>query len=52
MSTYTSSPGPMTGPSITFTPAQWRALHTVRQRYQEDRDLFTRSELAHLRFLR
>ena len=43
---------PTTAPTPAFTPAQQRALHILRRRYQEDRDFFTRRELARLRFLR
>lgn len=44
---------PNDGPSTpTFTPAQQRALHILQRCYQEDRDFFTRRELARLRFLR
>ena len=42
---------PTTVPTPAFTPAQQRALHILRRRYQEDRDFFTRRELARLRFL-
>jgi hypothetical protein len=43
---------PTTLPTPVFTPAQQRALHILQRRYQEDRDFFTRCELARLRFLR
>jgi hypothetical protein len=43
---------PTTLPTPVFTPAQQRALHLLQRRYQEDRDFFTRRELARLRFLR
>ena len=36
----------------TFTRAQARLLRTLRSRYQQDHDLFTAQELAHLRFIR
>ncbi len=35
-----------------FTPAEQRVLHTLRAQYRQDRDLFSPSELARLRFLR
>jgi hypothetical protein len=38
--------------AILFTPAQWQALDTVRQRYGQDHDLFSERERARLRFLR
>lgn len=39
-------------PSVPFTQAEQHALRTLRARYQQDRDLFSPSELARLRFLR
>jgi hypothetical protein len=36
----------------TFTPAEKRVLSALRQRYRQDRDLFTQRELARLLFLR
>jgi hypothetical protein len=43
-----------TPPTIaaTFTPAERAALYDLRARYQQDRDLFSRREQRHLRFLR
>ena len=35
-----------------FTPAQWRLLHVLRDRYHQDRDLFTPREMTRLRFVR
>ena len=35
-----------------FTDAEARSLETLRLRYREDHDLFSRQELARLRFLR
>ena len=35
-----------------FTAAQRQALHALRDRYQQERDLFSTRELARLRFLR
>jgi hypothetical protein len=35
-----------------FTPAQWQALDTLRQRYAQDHDPFSDRERARLRFLR
>lgn len=42
----------LSGPGVLFTPAEQRALRTLRARYQQDRDLFSPSEFARLRFLR
>ena len=36
----------------TFSPAEKRALRALRTRYQQDGDLFSRRERAHLLFLR
>jgi hypothetical protein len=35
-----------------FTPQERRDLTALRDRYQQGRDLFSHSELTHLRFLR
>ena len=35
-----------------FTPTEQQALRTLRAHYRQDRDLFSLSELARLRFLR
>jgi hypothetical protein len=35
-----------------FTPEEQRVLYALRRHYQQDRDLFSPSELARLRFLR
>jgi len=35
-----------------FTPEERQALTSLRDRYQQGRDQFSHSELAHLRFLR
>ena len=43
---------PRTLSTLVFTAAQQRALHLLQRRYQEDRDFFTRREVARLRFLR
>jgi hypothetical protein len=43
---------PTTPRSTLFTPAQWQALDTLRQRYGQDHDLFSDRERARLRFLR
>ena len=37
---------------VSFTRAQSRTLRTLRSRYQQDHDLFSAQELAHLRFVR
>ena len=37
---------------VPFTKLEQQALHTLRTRYQDDRDLFSSGELARLRFLR
>ena len=37
---------------VSFTRAQARLLRTLRSRYQQDHDLFSAQELAHLRFMR
>jgi hypothetical protein len=39
-------------PAITFSTRERRALCALRARYQQNRDLFNRRELAYLRFLR
>jgi hypothetical protein len=38
--------------AATFTRSQWYALHALRQRYQQDRDLFSAQERMRLRFVR
>lgn len=43
---------PLSDPRVPFTPAEQHALRSLRARYQQDRDLFSPSELARLRFLR
>jgi hypothetical protein len=48
MSTQTTP----TASAPTFTPAQWRVLHTLRAHYRQDHDLFSERERAHLYFLR
>jgi hypothetical protein len=50
MTTQTPTAPASTPP--TFTPAERRALRALRTRYHEDRDLFTPSEMARLRFQR
>jgi hypothetical protein len=35
-----------------YTADEWRALQSLRLRYQEGRDLWSERELAHLRFVR
>jgi hypothetical protein len=35
-----------------YTDAAWPALHSLRIRYQEDRDLFSNQERERLRFVR
>lgn len=35
-----------------FTPAEWEALSTLRERYQQDHDHFNTRERARLRFIR
>jgi hypothetical protein len=46
----------MTAPNTTATQGntttQQQALYRLRARYQQDRDLFSRQELARLRFVR
>ena len=41
-----------TAPSSVFTLAEWQALRVLRRRYRPERDLFSDSELACLRFVR
>ena len=48
MTMPTGSPAPTT----TLTPAERHTLRVLRARYQQDRDLFSERERAHLRFLR
>jgi hypothetical protein len=36
----------------TYSPEEWSALQRLRARYQQNPDLWTERELAHLRFLR
>ncbi len=43
---------PTANPMSTFTCQEWIALLLLRHRYSEGQDLWTASELAHLRFLR
>lgn len=38
--------------SLSFTGEEWRTLRGLRRRYQQDHDLFSATERAHLRFLR
>ena len=38
--------------TMAFTRAQSRTLRALRSRYQQDRDLFSAQEVAHLRFIR
>jgi hypothetical protein len=38
--------------AATFTRPQWCALRALRERYQQDRDLFSARERARLRFVR
>jgi hypothetical protein len=38
--------------AATFTRPQWRALRALRERYQQDRDLFSARSRARLRFVR
>ena len=48
MTTPTGSPAPTTP----LTRAEWHTLHVLRARYQQDRDLLSERERAHVRFLR
>ena len=48
MTTPTGSPAPTT----TLTRAERHTLHVLRARYQQDRDLLSEHERAHVRFLR
>ena len=34
-----------------FSADEWRVLNALRENYQQERDLFSARELAHLRFL-
>jgi hypothetical protein len=43
---------PTTSRATLFTPTEWQALDTLRQRYRQDHDLFNDRERARLRFLR
>ena len=45
----TQTPVPVPPPA--FTPAQWQVLRALRTRYQQDRDLFSDTQRARLRFL-
>ena len=38
--------------AATFTGPQWCALRALRERYQQDRDLFSARERARMRFVR
>ena len=46
-----ATPTPSPATTSTFTPTQWQALHNLRARYQQDRDLLSERERAHLRWL-
>ncbi|HLJ67458.1 MAG TPA: hypothetical protein VKX16_08865 [Chloroflexota bacterium] len=46
----TETPGTTTTASLTL--AERRSLRSLRRRYQENHDLFSRQELARLGFLR
>ena len=48
----TTAHEPIAFAETTFTVEQARALEALRSRFREDHDLFTRRELARLRFLR
>jgi hypothetical protein len=48
----TQAPAPAPASTPDFTSREWRDLVTLRQRYQQDHDLFSPQELARLRFLR
>ena len=48
MTTQTALPAP----TAAFNVAEAQALHALRARYQQDRDLFSERERAHLHFLR
>jgi hypothetical protein len=48
MTTPTGSPAPTT----LLSRAEWHALRVLRARYQQDRDLLSERERAHVRFLR
>ena len=36
----------------TFSRSELQTLHALRERYRQDRDIFTPQELARLRFMR
>lgn len=42
----------VTASTATFTRAEWLDLCALRNRYQQDHDLFSKPEQARLRFLR
>lgn len=48
----TNIPQPTTPVETGFTEQEARALEALRVRFQEDRDLFSAQEWAHLLFLR
>jgi hypothetical protein len=50
MTPQTSIPTPTS--TTAFTQEEQRALRKLRTRYQQDADLFSQRELAHLCFLR
>jgi hypothetical protein len=41
-----------TDTATTLTAAEKRALRTIRNRYREDRDIFSERELTKLRFIK
>ncbi|HEX8918332.1 MAG TPA: hypothetical protein VF898_07505 [Chloroflexota bacterium] len=43
---------PVTPADVTFTDQETRALEALRTRFQQDHDLLSERERAHLRFLR
>ena len=46
----TQTPIPASTPA--FTNAGWKALHALRDRYRQDRDLLSERERGRLRFVR
>ena len=43
---------PTTDVTLMFSADEWHALNALRERYKQQRDLFSARELAHLRFMR
>jgi hypothetical protein len=48
MTTHT----PTNTATATFSRSELHILHALRERYRQDRDIFTPPELARLRFMR